>query len=64
MEQENKIIVFQDKEIRCRGWHNEEWWFSVVDVVEVLADSADPRQYITVTLSLIATGVKFVPPFT
>lgn len=45
MEQENKIIVFQEKQIR-RVWHNEEWWFAVVDVVEVLTDSVDPRQYI------------------
>lgn len=45
MEQENKIIVFQEKQIR-RVWHNEEWWYAVVDVVEVLTDSVDPRQYI------------------
>lgn len=45
MEQENKIIVFQEKQIR-RVWHNEEWWYAVADVVEVLTDSVDPRQYI------------------
>ena len=39
------IAVFQETAIR-RVWHNEEWWFSVVDVVSVLTDSADPRQYI------------------
>ena len=44
MEQENKIIVFQEKQIR-RVWHNEEWWFSVVDVVEVLTESPRPRKY-------------------
>jgi DNA-damage-inducible protein D len=42
---ENHIAVFQETTIR-RTWHNEEWWFSVVDVVAVLTDSADPRQYI------------------
>jgi len=26
--------------------HNGEWWFSVADVVEVLTDSSDVRQYI------------------
>jgi hypothetical protein len=26
--------------------YNNEWWFSVADVVEALADSNDPRQYI------------------
>ena len=37
--------VFQEKTIR-RAWHNEEWWFAVVDVVAVLTDSADAKQYI------------------
>ena len=42
---ETKLVVFRGKEIR-RTLHNAEWWFSVADVVEVLTDSADPRQYI------------------
>ncbi len=41
---ENKIVVFQDKKIR-RVWHNDEWYFSVVDVVETLTNSPTPRQY-------------------
>ena len=45
MVKKNKaLVVFQDKEIR-RTWFNEEWWFSVVDVVEALTDSPTPRQY-------------------
>jgi prophage antirepressor-like protein len=40
----NKLIVFEDKQIR-RIWHNEEWYFSVVDVVEVLTKSDRPRKY-------------------
>ncbi|MBK1685136.1 BRO-N domain-containing protein [Rhodoferax fermentans] len=40
----NHVAVFQETTIR-RVWHNSEWWFSVVDVVGVLTDSADPRQY-------------------
>ena len=40
----NKIIVFEDKKIR-RTWYNNEWYFSVVDVVAALIESADPRKY-------------------
>ena len=42
---ENHLVVFQEKAIR-RTWHNEEWWFSVADVVAVLADSVNPADYI------------------
>lgn len=43
-EEQNKIAVFQEKGIR-RVWHNEEWYFSIVDVVEVLTGSPIPRTY-------------------
>lgn len=41
-----KIKLFQDKKIRS-AWNEEEeqWYFSVVDVVEALTDSPNPRQY-------------------
>ena len=44
---ENKIKVFESKEIRT-VWNaeEEEYYFSVVDVVAVLTDSQDPKQYI------------------
>lgn len=42
---QNKLVVFQEKDIR-RIFHNNEWWFSVSDVVEVLAGTKDVRQYI------------------
>lgn len=41
---ENHLVVFQEKAIR-RTWHNEEWWFSVVDVCGVLTDSPDAGAY-------------------
>lgn len=41
----SEIALFEQKEIR-RVWQDEKWYFSVVDVVAVLTDSADPRQYI------------------
>jgi len=44
MKDMNKLVVFQDRKIR-RIWHNNEWYFSVIDVVEVLTDSSNPRNY-------------------
>jgi DNA-damage-inducible protein D len=44
MEQANKLILFQEKQIR-RIWHNEEWFFSAIDVIEVLSESPNPRNY-------------------
>jgi len=44
MEPDNALVVFQGKQIR-RIWYDEQWYFSVVDVVEVLADSSRPRKY-------------------
>ena len=44
MEEANKVIVFEDKKIR-QIWHENEWFFSVVDIVETLTESPTPRQY-------------------
>ena len=55
-----KLAVFKGKQIRplllryqegLSPWirrliYNDEWWFSVVDIVEALTDSPDPKQYI------------------
>ena len=38
------LVVFQGRKLR-RIWHNNEWWFSVVDIVAVLTDSEKPRTY-------------------
>ena len=44
MEQEKALVVFQDKKIR-RIWHKNEWFFSIIDVIEALTDSSNPRNY-------------------
>ena len=43
-EQNNKIILFQSRQIR-RIWVDNEWWFSVIDIVGALTDSVNPRDY-------------------
>lgn len=42
----DKIQLFEDKKIRT-AWdeENEEWYFSIVDVISVLTDSKDPTAY-------------------
>lgn len=43
---ENKIKVFESKQVRTI-WDakTEEWYFSVLDIVEVLTDSTDAKNY-------------------
>ena len=41
-----KVAIFRNKEIR-KIIHKNEWWFSVVDVIEVLTDSVQPSKYWT-----------------
>lgn len=40
----NKLVVFEDKKIR-RVFHKNEWYFSIIDVIETLANSSNPRRY-------------------
>ncbi|MBI2047150.1 Bro-N domain-containing protein [Candidatus Pacearchaeota archaeon] len=44
METSKALVVFQGKKIR-RTWFNEEWWFSVVDIIGVLTESERARKY-------------------
>lgn len=39
-----KIVLFKNKKIRKTIFENK-WWFSVVDIVAVLTDSLNPRDY-------------------
>ena len=45
METHHALVVFQGKKIR-RTWHDNQWYFSVIDIVQALTDSKDPKQYI------------------
>ena len=43
----NQIKLFENQKVRS-VWDEkkEEWYFSVVDIVAVLTESTDPKQYI------------------
>ncbi|MFH1442290.1 MAG: Bro-N domain-containing protein [Candidatus Omnitrophota bacterium] len=67
-----EIALFRGKQIR-KILHNKKWWFSVVDVVGVLTDSDNPRDYwykmkirdkeeAGVQLSTICRQLKLVAP--
>ena len=47
MTQKHQIQLFEEKKVRT-VWDEElqEWFFSIVDIVQVLTDSADVKQYI------------------
>jgi len=46
MKKDNSIVIFRQKQVR-RHWDEEKerWYFSVVDVIEVLTESPRPRKY-------------------
>ena len=62
MEEQN-LMPFEGKAIR-KIWHDAEWYFSVVDVIEVLTDSKDPQQYwkrLNQRDKALKGGVQIVP---
>jgi len=38
------IALFQEKIVR-RVWHDDRWYFSIIDVIAILTDSTRPRKY-------------------
>src|SRR3989338_7385462 len=44
MDKNNALVVFEGKNIR-RIWFNDEWWFSVIDIIEALTPTARARKY-------------------
>jgi prophage antirepressor-like protein len=46
MKKTNSIVLFNQKEVR-RVWDEEKelWYFSVIDVIEVLTENKRPRKY-------------------
>lgn len=44
MDEHNALAVFEGKKIR-KVWHNNEWWFSIIDIVNALDTSTIPKRY-------------------
>jgi prophage antirepressor-like protein len=44
MGNDNELIQFEAKGIR-KVWHDEQWYFNIVDIIAVLTDSPKPRNY-------------------
>ncbi len=44
MENQNNLIAFEGQAIR-KIWHNNQWYFSVIDIIYVLTDSPKPKTY-------------------
>src|SRR3990167_7753021 len=44
MDSNKALVVFQGKQVR-RKWFNDEWWFSVVDIVGALTQTDRARKY-------------------
>ncbi len=46
MKKQNEIKIFEEKQVRTLwGEENEKWYFSAIDVIEILTDSPRPRKY-------------------
>ena len=46
MNKNNSLKIFENKNVRV-AWNDEQekWYFSIIDVVGILTDSAEPRRY-------------------
>ena len=44
MDSKKALVVFQGNNIR-RKWHNNQWYFSIVDIIAVLTESDNPQIY-------------------
>lgn len=43
-DKQSGVALFEKRHVR-RVWHEEQWWFSIVDVVQILSESSIPRRY-------------------
>ena len=60
MEEQNSPIPFEGKPIR-KVWHNDAWYFSVIDVIEVLVDAVNPASYWNKVQKTILSDSQLLP---
>ena len=67
MEESKDLIPFEGKPIR-KIWHNDEWYFSVIDVIEGLIETPNPSNYWNMLkkreseLYTVCVKLKFLAP--
>ncbi len=60
---ESELLPFEGNNIR-KVWHNEQWYFSIIDVIELLTHSDRPRKYWSdLKKKLIAEGLNETSDF-
>ena len=57
---ENALTPFAESAIR-KTWHDEQWYFAIIDVITVLADTDNPRQYWTKVKNNLAKESQLQP---
>ena len=59
MATDNKLTLFEGQRIR-HVWHNDEWHFSVIDIIQILTDTTNPTSYWSKVQKNITTENEFV----
>jgi hypothetical protein len=44
---DSKGLALFEQNMTWRVWHNDEWYYSIIDVIAVLTESSNPRNYWT-----------------
>ena len=58
LEENKELVLFENSKIR-RQEYNGEWYYSIVDIIEILSDSKNPRRYWTDLKRKIETEENF-----